>query len=121
MPDLAGRADNAVGGEGLRLTLDRDTNLNYRFSLPNKVFDYVYAGIPLLATDLPEVAAIVRGHDAGVVIARPIPAAIAHAVKALMADPARLAALKRNATFAAASLDGEAEKEKLKALLADLG
>lgn len=105
----------------LGLTLDRDTNLNYRFSLPNKVFDYLHAGIPVLATDLPEVAAIVRGHDAGVVIARPDPAVIVHAVRALMRDPDRRAALRRNATFAARALDGNAEKEKLKSLLASLG
>ena len=101
----------------LGLTLDRDTNLNYRFSLPNKLFDYLHAGIPVLATDLPEVAAIVRAHDAGVVIARPDPALIAQAVKGLIADPARRTALKANATFAALALDGEKEKEKLKALI----
>lgn len=105
----------------LGLTLDRDTNLNYRFSLPNKVFDYLHAGIPVLATDLPEVAAIVRGHDAGVVIARPDPAVIVHAVRALLRDLDRRAALRRNATFAARSLDGNVEKEKLKSLLASLG
>lgn len=101
----------------LGLTLDKDTNLNYRFSLPNKVFDYMQAGIPVLATDLPEVAAVVREHDAGVVIAQADPVLIGAAVKALMDDPRRLATLKRNATFAALALDGEGEKEKLKALL----
>ena len=105
----------------LGLTLDKDTNLNYRFSLPNKVFDYLQAGIPVLATDLPEVAAVVRGNDAGAVIPKADPVLIANAVKALMVDPARLATLKRNATFAALALDGEGEKEKLKALLKDLG
>lgn len=105
----------------LGLTLDKDTNLNYRFSLPNKLFDYLHAGIPVLATDLPEVAAIVRHYDAGVVLAHAEPAAIAAAVRALKADPARRTALARNATFAAASLDGEAEKTKLKALLAEVG
>lgn len=105
----------------LGLTLDKDTNLNHRYSLPNKVFDYLQAGIPVLATDLPEVAAVVRAHDAGVVIPQADPALIAAAVRALIDDPQRLATLKRNATFAALALDGEGEKEKLKALLKDLG
>ncbi|MFZ1686383.1 MAG: glycosyltransferase [Flavobacteriales bacterium] len=105
----------------LGLTLDKDTNLNYRFSLPNKLFDYLHAGIPVLATDLPEVAAIVREYDAGIVLPRGTTAAIVAAVSALRSDPERRNALARNATFAAASLDGEQEKEKLKALLASIG
>ena len=105
----------------LGLTLDKDTNLNYRFSLPNKLFDYMHAGIPVLATDLPEVAAIVRQYDAGIVLPHGTTAAIVAAVSALRSDPDRRNALARNATFAAASLDGEQEKEKLKALLASIG
>ncbi len=61
----------------LGLSLDKDTNLNYRFSLPNKLFDYLHAGIPVLATDLPEVAGIVREFDCGVVLKQAEPSAIA--------------------------------------------
>jgi glycosyltransferase involved in cell wall biosynthesis len=85
------------------------------------LFDYLHACIPVLASDLPEVAAIVREHNAGVVVPRVDPASITEAVRALQADPPRHAALRRNATFAALALDGEGEKEKLKALLKDLG
>ena len=105
----------------LGLTLDKDTSLNYRFSLPNKLFDYLHAGVPVLATDLPEVAAIVRGHDAGVVIPAPTPEAIAGAVRSVLEDPGRLAALRRNATFAARALDGATEEARLRVVLQDLG
>lgn len=100
----------------LGLSLDKDTNLNYRFSLPNKLFDYFRAGIPVLVSDLPEVAGIVRKYDSGVVIGRVEPAIIAAGVRALQADPARRDALRQNAIFAAASLDGSREQDALKAV-----
>ncbi|MCC6840834.1 MAG: glycosyltransferase [Flavobacteriales bacterium] len=104
----------------LGLTLDKDTNLNYRFSLPNKLFDYLHAGIPVLATDLPEVAGIVRRHMCGVVIPAPAPEVIRQAVEQLFADPARHASLRHNASLAANALGGEAEAERLRSVLQGL-
>ncbi len=105
----------------LGLSLDKDSNLNYRYSLPNKLFDYLHAGLPVLATDLPEVAAVVRGHDCGVLLPAPTPQAIAGAVEALRTDPGRLAALRTNATFAARTFDGARERDLLRRLFSDLG
>ncbi len=105
----------------LGLTLDKDTNLNYRFSLPNKLFDYLHAGIPVLATDLPEVAGIVSAEDCGSVLTQATPEAIVQAVKDLFSDPERYAALRRNATFAARKLDGGQEAGKLRSILHHLG
>lgn len=104
----------------LGLSLDKDTNLNYRFSLPNKLFDYFRAHIPALVTDLPEVAGIVRRFGAGVVIPAPEPALIAAEVRALQGNAEARKALRQNAIFAAASLDGEREKAVLAALFQDL-
>ncbi|MBP7513541.1 MAG: glycosyltransferase [Flavobacteriales bacterium] len=101
----------------LGLTLDKDTNLNYRFSLPNKLFDYLNAGIPVLATDLPEVAAIVRKFDAGIVIPTADPASIAREVKAFFADEGHVLRTRANATFAARELDGQVEMDRLVAVL----
>ena len=106
----------------LGLSLDKDTNLNYRYSLPNKLFDYFHAGIPVLVTDLPEVAALVRRYEAGVVIpATAEPHAIVAAVRALQADPVRMRTLREKAIFAAASLDGASEMRTLRAFFQALG
>lgn len=104
----------------LGLSLDKDTNLNYRYSLPNKLFDYFRAGIPALVTDLPEVAGIVRRYGAGEVLPSPEPVLIVAAVRGLQADPEHYAALREKAIFAAASLDGAREKETLAAFFKSL-
>ena len=70
---------------------------------------------------MPEVAGIVRKYDAGIVIPTADPVVIAREVKAFFADEERVRRARANATFAALALDGEGEKEKLKALLKDLG
>ena len=74
------------------LSLDRPTVANFRFSLPNKLFDFLHAGLPVVCSDLPvagrfvkengtgEVAAAANGDDA-------IAHSVAEAVLAVMAAP----------------------------------
>lgn len=49
------------------LSLDRPTVLNFQFSLPNKLFDYLHAGVPVVCSDLPVAGRFVREEGLGVV------------------------------------------------------
>jgi glycosyltransferase involved in cell wall biosynthesis len=66
------------------LSLDKDTNLNYRFSLPNKIFDYIQCGTPVLASDLPEVKNIIQSYDVGVIVEDHNPQAITKSINEML-------------------------------------
>lgn len=62
------------------LTLDKGVHFNYYYSLPNKLFDYIHARVPVVASPLPEVQRIVRQFGVGEVIEDWSPEKIAQAV-----------------------------------------
>jgi glycosyltransferase involved in cell wall biosynthesis len=103
------------------LTLDKSTNLNYRFSLPNKVFDYIHAGTPVICTDLPEVKKVVQGHEVGIVLKELSPQMIAKAVEDLRNDPVLYQRLKTNCHKAALIESWEGECEILKSIYPRVG
>ncbi len=98
----------------LGLTLDKDTNLNYRFSLPNKLFDYIHAGIPILASPLPEIKRVIEKYNIGDFIPSHKPEEIAEKVNQILADQALIQKWKNNITFAAENLTWQNEEKVLK-------
>lgn len=50
------------------VSLDKNNNVNYQFSLPNKIFDYSKAEIPFISTNLVEIKKIVEEFQTGVLI-----------------------------------------------------
>ena len=52
----------------LGVCLLENRGLNYYYSLPNRIFDFLHAGVPVLATDFPEIAHIVGANKTGILI-----------------------------------------------------
>lgn len=50
------------------VSLLEDVCLNHRLALPNKLFEYLTAGLPVIASDLPEIRKVVHGYDVGQVV-----------------------------------------------------
>jgi glycosyltransferase involved in cell wall biosynthesis len=98
----------------LGLTLDKDTNLNYRYSLPNKLFDYIHAGIPVLASSLPEIEKIIKQYNIGDFIPSHNPVSIAAKVNEIIENKALMSDWRKNINFAARDLSWEKEEQILK-------
>jgi glycosyltransferase involved in cell wall biosynthesis/SAM-dependent methyltransferase len=58
-------------------------DLNSRYCTPNKLFEYIVAGVPILANDLPELRKFVQDNGFGQVHSLEGPAAIAAAIDAI--------------------------------------
>lgn len=102
------------------LTLDKDTNPNYRFSLPNKVFDYIHAETPIIATDLVEVKNIIEEHRVGEVLTPFTANSLALRIQFMLEHPERLEAYKINCAAAAILINWQNETDVLKEIYTPL-
>jgi glycosyltransferase involved in cell wall biosynthesis len=96
-------------------------NANFVFALPNKFFQAVAAGVPVLyPSDLPEMRAIIERHGCGLPIVPSDPSSLAAAVRLLLDDRDELQRLRAAAERARAILTWEREEAVLTPLFAEL-
>jgi glycosyltransferase involved in cell wall biosynthesis len=112
-------AGSALADADVGLALIEPACLSYELTLPNKLFEYTAAGLPILGADLPVIAEFVHGHRLGATAAPDRPDEIARVLEALL-EPERNRSCADAARRTAASLTWEKESRLLEAIYGDL-
>lgn len=107
LPELTRRA-------GLGLSLEEDRGLSYHYASPNKVYDYIQSGLPVLVADLPEMRAVVEQYEIGEVLKEEERSAVqlADRIKRIFQGP-NYEKYQKNTYLAGEELCWEKEREKL--------
>ena len=112
-----GQLMNYTEHASIGFTIDKNTNINYRFSLPNKLFDYIQAGVPVLASPLVEIKKIIDQYEVGETIESHEPEYLAKTIGNMLADKPKLDFYHQNCLKAARILNWENEQKVLISIL----
>ncbi len=86
--------------------------LNYYYSLPNRIGDFVAAGVPLLATDFPEIRRVIATYGVGELVGEERGEALADAIRNAVAKWSMLSNDERLRRMETASRDLSWENDK---------
>lgn len=116
-----GRVAPAALGEITRqarigLSLEEDKGLNYRYALPNKVFDCIQSRVPVIVANLPEMSTLIQKTGVGLILRKRTPDALATLVHLLDSSPSAYWHWVEACDHAAQDLHWNAERLILKPL-----
>jgi len=107
----------ALADADVSIVYVRPTCLSYRYSLPNKLFEAIHAGLPIAAADLPDTARVVEDFGVGRVFGSDSPHDLARVVLEVLEQPDAYRAASRAAIE---HLSWEIESERLVGLYSDV-
>jgi glycosyltransferase involved in cell wall biosynthesis len=97
----------------LGVSIEENVGLNYTYALPNKLFDYINAGLPVLTSNLPEMEAVVKKYEVGETLSVVSPKTIAEKINELFSNKDQLKVYAQNSIKAKEELCWENEEQKL--------
>ncbi len=101
------------------INVSENLGLSYYYSLNNKFFDYIHAGLPAITNPFPEYQVLDAVHNCSV-FASAVSQDIANAVNLLLADELLYGKLKKNCLLARKELNWSIEEKKLIKLYANI-
>jgi glycosyltransferase involved in cell wall biosynthesis len=100
-------------GARIGITIIENDGLNQYFSLPNKFFDYIHAGIPQIAVNYPEYKRINDQYEVAILLDEINPEIIAEAINNLLLNDVLYERLRKNCIMAREILNWQHEEQKL--------
>lgn len=86
---------------------------SYELCLPNKLFEYIHAGLATIVSELPEMSNLVKIYGVGTTFKNNDPESLAEAINFYLDNPVKLAEAKRNSNEAAKELNWQKESSVL--------
>jgi glycosyltransferase involved in cell wall biosynthesis len=96
---------------------NRATTVSARYTSPLKLFEYLAAGRPIVASDLPAIREILRDNENARLVPPDDPRALADALRAVTQDPALAVRLASGAFDTATEYSWDRRAERLEAVL----
>ena len=104
----------------LGIQLLKNINLNHYTTISNKIFEYLMAGVPILASDFPEIRKIVADNNIGMVVDPEDRSAIKDSLQNIVQNPKLLEQFKMNMKKLQGLYTWDAEEKKLMILFIDV-
>jgi glycosyltransferase involved in cell wall biosynthesis len=96
------------------VTFDKNVSPNHYYSLPNKLFEYIHAGIPIIASNLPERKRIIEEYSVGIVLEDLSPEFVGKVINDMLKDFTKMEQYRENCCRAALKLNWQEEEKVLR-------
>ncbi|HJE19823.1 MAG TPA: glycosyltransferase family 4 protein [Aliicoccus persicus] len=97
-----------------------NTNFNHYSASSNKLFEYMMAGVPVIASDLPEMARVVKGEKIGLIVEPGSKESLIEALRTLITDDDLRKQFKENMSQAKLKYNWDVEQDQLLNVYASL-
>lgn len=104
---------NYTSGADIGLAIIENISLSYYYALPNKLFEYIYCGVPVIVSNLPQMKLIVEKYKVGICVDAENIDEIVTKLKHILSDLNLRNELKQNCVNAARELNWNEEIKKL--------
>jgi len=103
-----------TAGADIGIVLIENISISYYYALPNKLFEYIMAGIPILASDLPQIKKVIDIYNVGRYVNPENEIELLDALNEMLDDDMKNEKYRLNCATAARELNWESEFEKFK-------